>query len=134
MSLRRVCNSSACQAARMVDQAKLPITTFIWNFSAKHRILNFISIGFQSISSIIIYKEMFLGCDWLIRVQLIPNITQNSAKICNTVQKSVTTVQKSATTVQKSVTTVQKSVISSLSDGIYSLKNQKYGGRIFTFA
>ena len=70
---------------------------------------------------------MFLGCDWLIRVQLIPNITQNSAKICNTVQKSVTTVQKS-------VTTVQKSVISSLSDGIYSLKNQKYGGRIFTFA
>ena len=30
---------------------------------------------------------MFLGCDWLIRVQLIPNITQNSAKICNTVQK-----------------------------------------------
>ena len=38
---------------------------------------------------------MFLGCDWLIRVQLIPNITQNSAKICNTVQKSVTTVQKS---------------------------------------
>ena len=26
---------------------------------------------------------MFLGCDWLIRVQLIPNITQNSAKICN---------------------------------------------------
>ena len=56
---------------------------------------------------------MFLGCDWLIRVQLIPNITQNSAKICNTVQKSV---------------------ISSLSDGIYSLKNQKYGGRIFTFA
>ena len=81
---------------------------------------------------------MFLGCDWLIRVQLIPNITQNSAKICNTVQKSVTTVQKSVTTVQKSVTTVQKSVttvqksvISSLSDGIYSiysLKNQKYGG------
>ena len=63
---------------------------------------------------------MFLGCDWLIRVQLIPNITQNSAKICNTVQKPVTTVQKS--------------VISSLSDGIYSLKNQKYGGRIFTFA
>ena len=54
---------------------------------------------------------MFLGCDWLIRVQLIPNITQNSAKICNTVQKSVTTVQKSVTTVQKSVTTVQKSVI-----------------------
>ena len=50
---------------------------------------------------------MFLGCDWLIRVQLIPNITQNSAKICNTVQKSVTTVQKSVTTVQKSVTTVQ---------------------------
>ena len=83
---------------------------------------------------IIIYKEMFLGCDWLIRVQLIPNITQNSAKICNTVQKSVTTVQKSVTTVQKSVTTVQKSVISSLSDGISSLKNQKYGGRIFTFA
>ena len=83
---------------------------------------------------VIIYKEMFLGCDWLIRVQLIPNITQNSAKICNTVQKSVTTVQKSVTTVQKSVTTVQKSVISSLSDGIYSLKNQKYGGRIFTFA
>ena len=70
---------------------------------------------------------MFLGCDWLIRVQLIPNITQNSAKICNTVQKSVTTVRKS-------VTTVQKSVISSLSNGIYSLKNQKYGGRIFTFA
>ena len=32
---------------------------------------------------IIIYKEMFLGCDWLIRVQLIPSITQNSAKICN---------------------------------------------------
>ena len=77
---------------------------------------------------------MFLGCDWLIRVQLIPNIIQNSAKICNTVQKSVTTVQKSVTTVQKSVTTVQKSVISSLSDGIYSQKNQKYGGRIFTFA
>ena len=76
---------------------------------------------------LIIYKEMFLGCDWLIRVQLIPNITQNSAKICNTVQKSVTTVQKSVTTVQKSVTTVQKSVISSLIDGIYSLKNQKYG-------
>ena len=95
----------------------------------------------QTVSSLIIYKEMFLGCDWLIRVQLIPNITQNSAKICNTVQKSVTTVQKSVTTVQKSVTTVQKSVttvqksvISSLSDGIYSLKNQKYGGRIFTFA
>ena len=41
-------------------------------------------------------------------------------------------MQKSVTTVQKSVTTVQKSVISSLSDGIYSLKNQKYGGRIFT--
>ena len=54
---------------------------------------------------LLIYKEMFLGCDWLIRVQLIPNITQNSAKICNTVQKSVTTVQKSVTTVQKSVTT-----------------------------
>ena len=71
------------------------------------------------LSYLIIYKEMFLGCDWLIRVQLIPNITQNSAKICNTVQKSVTTVQKSVTTVQKSVTTVQKSVISSLSDGIY---------------
>ena len=86
------------------------------------------------VTAVIIYKEMFLGCDWLIRVQLIPNITQNSAKICNTVQKSVTTVQKSVTTVQKSVTTVQKSVISSLSDGIYSLKNQKYGGRIFTFA
>ena len=33
--------------------------------------------------TLIIYKEMFLGCDWLIRVQLIPNITQNSAKICN---------------------------------------------------
>ena len=77
---------------------------------------------------------MFLGCDWLIRAKLIPNITQNSAKICNTVQKSVTTVQKSVTTVQKSVTTVQKSVISSLSDGIYSQKKQKYGGRIFTFA
>ena len=95
----------------------------------------------NSFTVIITYKEMFLGCDWLIRVQLIPNITQNSAKICNTVQKSVTTVQKSVTTVQKSVTTVQKdvttvqkSVISSLSDGIYSLKNQKYGGRIFTFA
>ena len=29
---------------------------------------------------------------------------------------------------------MQKSVISSLSDVIYSLKNQKYGGRIFTFA
>ena len=86
------------------------------------------------LTDVIIYKEMFLGCDWLIRVQLIPNITQNSAKICNTVQKSVKTVQKSVTTVQKSVTTVQKSVISSLSDGIYSLKNQKYGGRIFTFA
>ena len=26
---------------------------------------------------------MFLGCDWLIRVLLIPSITQNSAKICN---------------------------------------------------
>ena len=71
---------------------------------------------------IIIYKGMFLGCDWLIRVQLIPNIIQNSAKICNRVQKSVTTVQKSVTTVQRSVTTVQKSVISSLSDGIYSQK------------
>ena len=35
------------------------------------------------LSNIIVYKEMFLGCDWLIRVQLIPNITQNSAKICN---------------------------------------------------
>ena len=55
-------------------------------------------------------------------------------KSVTTVQKSVTTVQKSVTTVQKSVTTVQKSVISSLSDGIYSLKNQKYGGRIFTLA
>ena len=42
---------------------------------------------------LIIYKEMFLGCDWLIRVQLIPNITQNSAKICKTVQKSVTTTE-----------------------------------------
>ena len=94
----------------------------------------FMHSSLNAVSSIIIYKEMFLGCDWLIRVQLIPNITQNSAKICNTVQKSVTTVQKSVTTVQKSVTTVQKSVISSLSDGIYSLKNQKYGGRIFTFA
>ena len=83
---------------------------------------------------LIIYKEMFLGCDWLIRVQLIQNITQNSAKSVTTVQKSVTTVQKSVTTVQKSVTTAQKSVISSLSDGIYSQKNQKYGGRIFTFA
>ena len=30
---------------------------------------------------------MFLGCDWLIRVQLIPNITQNSAKICNSSAK-----------------------------------------------
>ena len=90
----------------------------------------------RRVTWIIIYKEMFLGCDWLIRVQLIPNIIQNSAKICNTVQKSVTTVQKSVTTVQKSVTTVQKSVttvqksvtsvqksvISSLSDGIYSQK------------
>ena len=84
--------------------------------------------------SLIIYKEMFLGCDWLIRVHLIPNITQNSATICNTVQKSVTTVKKSVTTVQKSVTTVQKSVISSLSDRIYSQKNRKNGGRIFTFA
>ena len=63
---------------------------------------------------------MFLGCDWLIQVQLIPNITQNSAKICYTVQKSVTAVQKS--------------VISSLSDETCSQKNQKYGGRIFTFA
>ena len=36
-----------------------------------------------SLSTVIIYKEMFLGCDWLIRVQLIQNITQNSAKICN---------------------------------------------------
>ena len=36
-----------------------------------------------TINIVIIYKEMFLGCDWLIRVQLIPNITQNSAKICN---------------------------------------------------
>ena len=89
--------------------------------------INFRTRKLGSLSVLIIYKEMFLGCDWLIRVQLIPNITQNSAKICNTVQKSVTTVQKS-------VTTVQKSVISSLSDGIYSLKNQKYGGRIFTFA
>ena len=77
---------------------------------------------FSNVTYVIIYKEMFLGCDWLIRVQLIPNIIQNSAKICNTVQKSVTTVQKSVTTVQKSVTTVQKSVISSLSDGIYSQK------------
>ena len=51
---------------------------------------------------------MFLGCGWLIRVQLIPNITQNSAKICNTVQKSVTTVQKSVTTVQKSVLLTEK--------------------------
>ena len=34
------------------------------------------------INILIIYKEMFLGCDLLIRVQLIPN-TQNSAKICN---------------------------------------------------
>ena len=98
------------------------------------------NISLYIITFVIIYKEMFLGCDWLIRVQLIQNITQNSAKICNTVQKSVTTVQKSVTTsslvttVQKSVTTVQKSVISSLSDGIYSQKNQKYGGRIFTFA
>ena len=91
--------------------------------SITSHLLNYLYI----IIRIIIYKEMFLGCDWLIRVQLIPNITQTSAKICNTVQKSVTTVQKS-------VTTVQKSVISSLSDGIYSLKNQKYGGRIFTFA
>ena len=74
------------------------------------------------INALIIYKEMFLGCDWLIRVQLIPNIIQNSAKICNTVQKCVTTVQKSVTTVQKSVTTVQKSVISSLGEGIYSQK------------
>ena len=41
---------------------------------------------------------MFLGCDWLIRVQLIQNITQNSAKSVTTVQKSVTTVQKSVTT------------------------------------
>ena len=30
---------------------------------------------------LIIYKEMFLGCDWLIRVQLMPNITQNSANL-----------------------------------------------------
>ena len=30
---------------------------------------------------------MFLGCDWLIRVQLIPNITQNGAKICNNCAK-----------------------------------------------
>ena len=37
----------------------------------------------STITFLIIYKEMFLGCDWLIRVQLIPNITQNSAKICN---------------------------------------------------
>ena len=67
---------------------------------------------------------MFLGCDWLIRVQLIPNISQNSAKICNTVQKSVTTVQKSVTTVQKSVTTVQKSVIRSLTMGFTRRKNK----------
>ena len=92
----------------------------------------------QSFQLVIIYKEMFLGCDWLIRVQLIQNITQNSAKSVTTVQKSVTTVQKSVTTVQKSVTTVQKSVttvqksvttvqksvISSLSDGIYSQKQK----------
>ena len=71
-------------------------------------------IEILTIMILIIYKEMFLGCDWLIRVQLIPNITQNSAKICNTVQKSVTTVQKSVTTVQKSVTTVQKSVIKNM--------------------
>ena len=70
---------------------------------------------------------MFLGYDWLIRVQLIPSITQNSAKNCNTVQKSVTAVQKS-------VTAVQKSAISPLSNGIYSQKNQKNGGRILTFA
>ena len=35
------------------------------------------------VNILITYKEMFLGCDWLIRVQLIPNITQNNAKICN---------------------------------------------------
>ena len=38
---------------------------------------------FYVVILLIIYKEMFLGCDWLIRVHLIPNITQNSAKICN---------------------------------------------------
>ena len=75
---------------------------------------------------------MFLGCDWLIRVQLIPNIIQNSAKICNTVQKSVTTVQKSVATVQKSVTTVQKSVISCLSDGIYSQKPKNMAAELFS--
>ena len=47
-------------------------------------------VGTALLLDVIIYKEMFLGCDWLIRVQLIPNITQNSAKICNTVQKSIT--------------------------------------------
>ena len=41
------------------------------------------NISLYIITHIIIYKEMFLGCDWLIRVQLMPNITQNSAKICN---------------------------------------------------
>ena len=37
---------------------------------------------------------MFLGCDWLIRVQLIPNITQNSAKICNNSAKICNNVPK----------------------------------------
>ena len=46
------------------------------------------------ITYIIIYKEMFLGCDWLIRVQLIPSITQNSAKICNNSAKICFTRRK----------------------------------------
>ena len=98
------------------DQELLNLRVCIFIFIIKCVRQTF-SIAWYYVTIIIIYKEMFLGCDWLIRVQLIPNITQNSAKICNTVQKSVTTVQKS-------VTTVQKSVISSLSDGIYSQKTK----------
>ena len=44
-------------------------------------------------SALIIYIEMILECDWSISVQLIPNSSDKSAKICN---KSAKICNKSA--------------------------------------
>ena len=46
-------------------------------------------VGSSPVTSIKIYKEMFINCDWSILAQLIPN---KSAKICNNRTRRTTRV------------------------------------------
>ena len=84
---------------------------------------------------------MFLGCDWLIRVQLMPNITQNSAKICNNSAKICINSAKICINSAKICNNSAKICNNSakICNKLFErwdllAKNQKYGGRIFTFA